>query len=166
MDRRGGEGQADPGHRGRPGGHRLDQGLAERALRREPRLIREHAAEGRLRRLCLGLPQATEQEAWGDPTFRVRGKIFAMAKRGDGLSVWVKAPEGAQEILIGAAPERFFRPPYVGHKGWIGIHLDAGIDWAETARLVTRSYRLIAPKKLSALLQDDTLPAAPPSEDA
>ena len=66
----------------------------------------------RLRRICLSLPQAEEKEAWGDPTWRIRGRIFAMEKRGDGrVSVWLKAPDGAQEVLIGAAPDRFFVPP-------------------------------------------------------
>jgi predicted DNA-binding protein (MmcQ/YjbR family) len=110
----------------------------------------------RLRAICLGLPQATEKEAWGDPTFRVREKIFAMEKRGDGrISVWCKAADGAQEVLVGADPERFFVPPYVGHKGWIGMRLDNRPDWHEVALVVRRSYRLIAPKKLAALIEDE-----------
>ena len=73
----------------------------------------------RLRAICLALPEAVEKEAWGDPTFRVRDKIFAMEKRGDGrISLWCKAPAGSQMVLVGADPERFFVPPYVGHKGW------------------------------------------------
>lgn len=104
----------------------------------------------RLRAICLALPDAAEQEAWGDPTFRVRNKIFAMEKRGDGrVSVWLKAPEGAQEMLVGADPERFFVPPYVGHKGWVGVRLDFDPDWDEVAALIRRSYRLIAPKRLA-----------------
>ena len=79
----------------------------------------------RLRKICLALPEAEEKEAWGDPTFRVRDKIFAMEKRGDGrISVWCKAPEGSQMVLVGADPKRFFVPPYVGHKGWVGVRLD------------------------------------------
>jgi predicted DNA-binding protein (MmcQ/YjbR family) len=108
----------------------------------------------RLRAICLALPEAAEQEAWGDPTFRVRGKIFAMEKRGDGrVSLWCKAPPGSQMVLVGADPERFFVPPYVGHKGWIGVRLDRAPDWAEVAWLVRRSYRLIAPKRLAALVE-------------
>ena len=107
----------------------------------------------RLRTLCLSLPEAAEKEAWGDPTFRIRDKIFAMVKRGDGrLSVWYKAPEGAQEILIEAAPAQFFRPPYVGPKGWVGMRLDDNPDWSEVAAQIERSYRLIAPKRVAALL--------------
>lgn len=108
---------------------------------------------GRLRALCLALPEAVEKEAWGDPTFRVRDKIFAMEKRGDGrISVWCKAPPGSQMVLVGADPERFFVPPYVGHKGWVGMRLDGGPDWKEVDTLVRRSYRLIAPKRLAALV--------------
>jgi hypothetical protein len=93
-----------------------------------------------------------EKEAWGDPTFRVRDRIFAAAKRGDGpVSVWCKAPPGAQAVLVGADPGRFFVPPYVGHKGWVGMRLDDGPAWGEVALLVGRSYRLVAPKGLAAL---------------
>lgn len=110
-----------------------------------------------LRKICLALPEATEKEAWGDPTFRVRDRIFAMEKRGDGrVSIWCKAPPGSQATLIGSAPETFFVPPYVGSKGWIGMRLDAegdaGPDWDEVAAVVRRSYRLTAPKKLATLL--------------
>jgi predicted DNA-binding protein (MmcQ/YjbR family) len=73
-----------------------------------------------LRAICLALPEATEKEAWGDPTFRVRDKIFAMEKRGDGrVSVWLKAPAGFQQMIMGADTDTYFAPPYVGHKGWI-----------------------------------------------
>ena len=103
-----------------------------------------------LRTICLALPEATEKEAWGHPTYRVKDKMFAMERSDDGrVSAWVKAPPGSQEVLIGAAPERFFRPPYVGHKGWVGMRLDDGPDWTEAALLISRSYRLIAPKRLA-----------------
>jgi len=83
----------------------------------------------RLRAICLALPEAVEKEAWGDPIFRVRGKIFGMEKRGDGrVSLWCKAPAGSQMVLIGADPKRFFAPPYVGPKGWVGVRLDDGPD--------------------------------------
>ena len=72
----------------------------------------------RLRAICLALPEAAEKETWGDPTFRVRDRIFALVRHGDGwLSFWCKAPEGSQTVLVGADPDRFFVPPYVGHKG-------------------------------------------------
>ena len=103
----------------------------------------------RLRATCLALPEAVEQATWGDPTFRVCGKIFAMVKHGDGhCSFWCKAPLGSQAILVGADPGRFFVPPYVGHKGWVGMRLEPEPDWAEVADLVRRSYALVAPKRL------------------
>jgi hypothetical protein len=109
-----------------------------------------------LRAICLALPEATEREAWGDPTFRVHDKIFAMEKRGDGrVSVWLKAPEGFQHMIVGADPEIYFVPPYVGHKGWIGIRLDRRPDWPEVARMIERSYRLVAPKRLVSRLGAD-----------
>jgi hypothetical protein len=91
----------------------------------------------RLRAICLALPEAVEKEAWGDPTFRVRGKIFAMEKRGDcRISLWCKAPAGSQMVLVGADPECFFVPPYVGHKGWVGVRLDHEPDGDEVAAIV------------------------------
>jgi predicted DNA-binding protein (MmcQ/YjbR family) len=120
----------------------------------------------RLRALCLALPEATEQLFAGHdtPTFRVRGKIFAMFshdEHGDGrAAVWCKAPPGAREVLVGAAPDRFFSPPYLGPKGWIGIRLNASTDWEELAGLAEDSYRMIAPKRLAARLDG---PAAAPA---
>lgn len=83
----------------------------------------------RLRAICLALPEATERETWEAPTYRVRDKIFAMERRRDGrVSLWCKAPPGSQAILVGADPELFFAPPYVGPKGWIGMRLDRDPD--------------------------------------
>jgi predicted DNA-binding protein (MmcQ/YjbR family) len=111
----------------------------------------------RLRAICLALPEAAEQETWDLPTFRVRAKIFAMHVETDGRpSVWCKAPPGSQAILVGADPERFFAPPYVGPKGWVGMHLDSRADWREVATLVGRSYRLVAPRALVAQLDAET----------
>ena len=107
-----------------------------------------------LRSLCLALPETAEKEAWGDATFRVRDKIFAMVKQGDGqLSIWCKAPDGFQQILIDSDPDFYFRPPYVGHKGWVGLRLDANPDWAAVENTVRQSFRLIAPKKLVAQIE-------------
>src|SRR5680860_672606 len=107
----------------------------------------------RLRSICLEFPETSEKEAWGDPTFRIRDKIFAMHKCGDGhSSVWCKAGPGAQDVLVNGDPGRFFVPPYVGHKGWIGVRLDEGVDWELVAGLIADSYVLIAPKRLSAQL--------------
>lgn len=107
----------------------------------------------RLRGLCLAFPEAVEAGGVGDPSFKVRDKIFAMQHGMDGRpSLWVKAPPGVQELLVGAEPARFFRPPYVGHHGWVGAWLDVELDWEELADLVEESYRMTAPKRLSAQL--------------
>lgn len=114
----------------------------------------------RLRRICLALPEAHEVEAWGEPTFRVRNKMFATFAsagnhHGSGRpSVWCKASFGNQSLVVQSDPERYFVPPYVGVRGWIGIHLDDGPDWAEVKVLMGDSYRLVAPKKLLAALQE------------
>ena len=111
------------------------------------------SATQHLRDICLALPEAAERETWGDLTWRVREKIFAMQRSDDGRqSVWFKAPQGSQMVLVGADPDRFFVPPYVGPKGWVGMRVDKKPDWAEAATLIIRSYRLIAPKRLAARL--------------
>lgn len=106
-----------------------------------------------LRRLCLALPEAEERETWETPTFRVRDKIFCMMAEG-GSACWLKAPPGSAELLIEAAPERFFRPPYLGGKGWVGVRLDPALEPGELEALVRRSYSLVAPRKLAARLSD------------
>ena len=90
----------------------------------------------RVREICLALPEAEERETWGEATFRVRDKIFAM---GGEEEISCKAPPGAQEALIESNPERFFRPAYVGPKGWIGVRLATVSDWDEVAFLVRQS---------------------------
>ena len=80
------------------------------------------------------------------------GKQFANTAdhhHDDRLSVWCAAPIGAQEMLVSADPERFFRPPYVGHRGWLGVYLDREVDWDELAAMIERAYRVVAPSKLS-----------------
>lgn len=115
----------------------------------------------RLRRLCLALPEAAEKETWGEATFRIRDKIFATGSSEGGRPVGcVKVPAGMQGVLIEAAPGRFFVPPYLGAKGWVGIRLDRVRDWTEIEGMVRRSYMLIAPKRLSVSLAQD--PAAAP----
>jgi predicted DNA-binding protein (MmcQ/YjbR family) len=107
----------------------------------------------RLRGICLCLPEATEQETWDTPTFRIRGKIFALVQGGgDAPAVWLKAPPGSQQILLEAAPDRFFRPPYLGHKGWVGVRLTGAVDWAEVEALVRRSFLLVAPRRVGQAL--------------
>lgn len=107
----------------------------------------------RLRAICLAFPEAVEAGGVGDPSFKVRDKIFAMRHDFKGRSsMWCKAPPGLQDALVGADAERFFVPPYVGHRGWIGVRLDGDLDWDEVAGLVEDSYRMTAPKRLTALL--------------
>lgn len=107
--------------------------------------------------MCLALPEAREVEAWGAPTFRVK-RIFAMysapgAHDSDGRpSAWVKALPANQDLLVSAAPDRFFVPPYVGPSGWIGVYLDGPeTDWDELEELLWDAWRMSVPKKLLAL---------------
>jgi predicted DNA-binding protein (MmcQ/YjbR family) len=107
-----------------------------------------------LRRICLPLPEAVEAGGVGNPSFKVREKIFAMQHGMDGRpSLWVKAPPGLQEGLIESDPTTYFRPPYVGHHGWVGIWLDIDLDWESVAELVEDSYRMTAPKRLVARIE-------------
>lgn len=105
----------------------------------------------RIRRICLSLPEAYEVETWASATFRVGKKIFAMAAdHPTSWSVSMKTAAGEQQALL-AHGDPYFCPPYVGPKGWIGIDLtSAHLDWTEVAELIRDSYRLVAPKKLSA----------------
>jgi predicted DNA-binding protein (MmcQ/YjbR family) len=106
-----------------------------------------------LRAICLRFPEAVEAGGVGDPSWKVRDKIFAMQHgHEERPSVWFKAPPGVQELLVGAEPARFFRPPYVGHAGWVGAWLDVALDWEELADFVEESYRMTAPKRVSAEL--------------
>jgi hypothetical protein len=112
----------------------------------------------RLRKLCLALPDAHEVEAWGEPTFRVKNKLFAMyaasdTHHGDGREgVWIKSAHITQDMLVRAEPKRYFVPPYVGKSGWVGAFIDRGADWDIVADLLRDAYRLTAPKKLVAQL--------------
>lgn len=109
----------------------------------------------RLRTLCLALPEAAEKVSHGEPVWYV-GKVFVMFAdhhHDDRLAFWCAAPFGVQEELVGAEPERFFRPPYVGHRGWLGVYLDVpDVDWDEIAHIVTDAYRQVAPRRLIDLL--------------
>lgn len=108
-----------------------------------------------LRAICLRLPEAVEAGGVGDPSWKVGDKIFAMQHgHEERPSAWFKGQPGVQELLVGSAPDRFFRPPYVGHHGWVGAWLDVEIDWEELADFVEESYRMTAPKRLTAQLDD------------
>lgn len=110
----------------------------------------------RLRELCLALPETTERVSHGEPTWFVRDKkvfvMYADRHHDDRLGFWCAAPPGEQEAAIAADPERYFRPPYVGGRGWLGVRLDVPVDWAEIGEVVREAYRQIAPRKLVAEL--------------
>lgn len=112
--------------------------------------------EERVRAVCLGLPEATEKLSHGSPAF-FAGKQFAMLwpdghHDNDFPHLWCAAPPGAQEQLVGSV-DGIFRPPYVGHRGWIGVRLDGTVDWTEITELLEDAYRVVAPKKLVAKLE-------------
>jgi hypothetical protein len=115
---------------------------------------------GKIRKICLALPEAKEVEAWGAPTFRV-GKIFAMYAQpdnhhGDGREgIWVKSDHFTQDLLCRGQPTRYFKPPYVGPQGWTGVYLDKNTDWTALTVLLRDAWRSTAPKKIAALLPDD-----------
>ena len=118
----------------------VDRGEGERTLQR-------------LREICLGLPETSERLSHGAPTFFVRGKrAFLMVltnHHGDGrFAIWYAAAAGMQDMLVEADPEKFFRPPYVGHRGWLGVRLDRGRDWDELAGIAEDAYAEVAPPKL------------------
>ena len=105
----------------------------------------------RLRRICLAFPDAHEVEAWGEPTFRVKNKLFAMYAAADNHhgaghhAVWIKSTAVNQGFVLSAKPERYFSPPYVGPSGWIGAKLDGRVNWTEVTELLRDGYELAAP---------------------
>jgi hypothetical protein len=113
---------------------------------------------GRLREICLALPEVTERPSHGAPTWFAGGKksfatLWASGHHANEFPhLWCAGLASAQEALVGSAPERFFRPPYVGGRGWIGVRLDGETDWAELAELCADAYRAVATARLIALL--------------
>jgi hypothetical protein len=118
-----------------------------------PTAARRRTILERVRRLCLALPETSERPSHGAPSFFVREKkCFVMVlddHHGDGIfGIWCAAPPGNQELLVAANPERFFRPPYVGHRGWLGVRLDDEVDWDELEGIVEDAFAAVAPAKL------------------
>lgn len=153
----GGEGDAPSKTRvaARTGATRI---IGERSLRSMDR----NRVLARIRKLCLALPETSERLSHGQPTFFVRDKrAFVMVLKnfhGDGRSaIWCAAQEGVQEMLVEADSERFFRPPYVGHRGWLGVRLDRGIHWDELAGIVEDAYAEVAPPKLVAAARNQAV---------
>lgn len=111
----------------------------------------------RVRRIALALPETSERLSHGEPAWFVGGKkVFASWEDhhhgGPIVGLWLAAAPGLQEILVGAEPQRFYRPKYVGVRGWIGVNMDAAQDWDQVADLIRDSYRLVAPRRLAALV--------------
>ena len=117
------------------------------------------ALEERVRRICCALPEVMEKRSHGAPAFFVKKQFVMLWPDGHHEDrfphLWCAAPAGAQEALVGAEPGRFFRPPYVGGRGWLGVRLDGDVDWDEVAAICEDAYRVVAPARLVALLADD-----------
>jgi hypothetical protein len=110
-----------------------------------------------VRSLCLDLPDVNERTSHGAPTFFIRDKttfvMFHDDHHGDGrLALWCAAPPGVQAELLETESDRFFRPPYVGHRGWIGVRLDRDLSWHEVSQVIRDAYLTVAPKRLAALV--------------
>jgi hypothetical protein len=122
------------------------QPALKRAAEREPLVLGEEHLR-RVRRICSTLPETTEKTSHGEPTFFTKKKVYAMFANNhhnDGhIAVWIAAPPGLQAILVKTEPQKFFRPPYVGVKGWIGIELGAVSD-EELGLHLAEAWRLIA----------------------
>lgn len=124
----------------------------------ERRLDQGEKQMERVRRICLSLPETWEKISHGEPTFFVRNKVFAMCSNNhhnDGhIAVTIPAAIGIQAMLIERSPEKFYRPPYVGVRGWVGIELGKVSD-EELGLHIREAWRLIAPEKLHTLLKDE-----------
>lgn len=107
-----------------------------------------------VREICLSFPEAEEVTSHGSPDFRVRKKTFAtfvVNHHGDGrVSLWLNSPPGAQEVHVKGEPRQFFVPPYVGPRGWLGVHVNKGLSWKRIAVLVREAYEKVAPPALRA----------------
>jgi predicted DNA-binding protein (MmcQ/YjbR family) len=117
-----------------------------------------------VRAVCLSFPEAEEKPSHGSPDFRVRGKSFAsyvVNHHGDGrVALWLNVPMGSQQEYCEAQPKHFFVPPYVGPRGWLGVHLDKGLSWKRIAELVREAYEKVAPPALSAKIGKLVIPSS------
>lgn len=116
--------------------------------------------EQQIREICLSLPEASERESHGAPAFFAGKQFLMLWPRGhhdhEFAHLWCAAPEGAQRALIESGRDRFFNPPYVGHRGWIGVRLDGDLDMEEIETLCVEAYRCVATKRLLTLLESAT----------
>jgi hypothetical protein len=121
-------------------------------------MARGGAIEGRVRRICLDLPGATERISHGSPAFFAGRQFVALWPEGHHENtfphLWCAAPPGVQEGLVASGPDRFFRPPYVGGRGWLGVRLDGTVDWAQVGMLCEEAFRTVAPARLRAALDE------------
>ena len=113
----------------------------------------------RLRSIIEAWPETLEKLSHGAPTWWGGKKTFACYHSGNydegRRGVWIKAPDGAQQDLISAEPERFYRPKYMGPSGWVGMRLERGVDWGQVEFLLLQGYRMVAPKRALAKLDVD-----------
>ncbi len=112
----------------------------------------------RLRKIISAWPETSEKLSHGAPTFWGGRKTFATLHdnhHGDGrLALWINCTVDGQEHFVAMDPETFFVPPYVGHRGWLGVRLDRGVDWELVSEILEDGYRMVAPKRAIALLDD------------
>lgn len=124
-------------------------------------MVRARAELREVRAICMALPAVTERLSHGSPTWFAGKKTMVMYlddHHGDGrLALWVAAPPGVQSAMVEQEPERFFVPPYVGPRGWLGVRLDRSPDWDEVGDIIEEAYRVVAIKRLLSQLD------APPS---
>jgi hypothetical protein len=112
-------------------------------------------AYARLRELCLALPETSEKPSHGEASWFVGKRAFVTSAdrhHDDRRAAWLAAPAGAQEVLVASDPDRFFRPPFVGHRGWIGVYLDVTVDWDELAALVRAAWAIAATDRIQSKL--------------
>ena len=119
-------------------------------------MVGKLALVDRMRAICAALPEVEERPSHSAPTWFVRGKksfvmLWEAGHHGNQFPhLWCAAPPGAQAELLETEPDRFFRPPYVGGRGWLGVRLDGDVDWDEIAALCRDAFRVVAPKTLAA----------------
>ncbi|RKP57957.1 MmcQ/YjbR family DNA-binding protein [Cohnella endophytica] len=112
----------------------------------------------KIRTLCLSLPGTSERISHGAPSFFINGKLsfvqYRVNHHGDGrIALWCSAPSGIQSLLIESTPEIYFRPPYVGHLGWIGLRLDRDATWTDIRGVIEDAYLNRAPKKFREMIK-------------
>jgi hypothetical protein len=124
-----------------------------RASRTRTRRVPRSSVLRRVRGLCLALPETSERMSHGQPTFFIGGKtafvMYMDSHHNDGrLALWCAATPEIQQMLIRSSPERYFMPPYVGYRGWVGVRLDRNLPWSEIAALIEDAFLTVAPPKV------------------